>query len=51
MNEDALLVLNDVFAWGARVAHWVKHLALDVGLGHDLRVMRSSPIRLHSRPA
>ena len=42
MNENSV-------AWGAWVAHLVKHPALDLGSSHDLRVVRLSPCwALHS---
>ena len=36
--------------WGTWVAQFVKHPALDFGSGHDLTVIRSSPV-LQSMPS
>ena len=39
-----LIISNKIPAqWGTWVAQSVKHVTLDLGSGHDLRVMRSSP--------
>ena len=48
MSPNVLLLLNDVFPEkrhrGTWVAQSVKHLTLDFGSGHGLRVMRWNPM-------
>ena len=42
-NITIKILLKDVLFWGSWVAQSVKHLTLDFGSAHDLRVVRLSP--------
>jgi len=43
-NTQHLSMIKILTDWGAWVAQLVKRLTLDFGSGHDLKIMRSSPV-------
>ena len=40
---EGFVAIKTFVTWGAWVARWVKHLALDLGSGHDLKVCEIKP--------